>query len=41
MTFKEKSSLFLRLNRLIDQQGELFKVNFSYNFKNNNFIGIK
>ena len=43
MTFKEKSSLFLRLNRLIDHKymGELFKVNFSYNFKNNNFIGFK
>tara|TARA_A100001015_G_scaffold286612_1_gene355506 strand:- start:3493 stop:4548 length:1056 start_codon:yes stop_codon:yes gene_type:complete len=42
MSFKDKASLFLRLKRLIHQQfmGELFKVNFCHNFKNDNIIGF-
>ena len=42
MSFKEQSSLFLRLKRLLGtrQMGNLFKVIFTYKFKNNNFLGF-
>ena len=42
MSFKEKSNLYLRLKRLLDIRlmGNLFKVIFTFKFKNNNFIGF-
>ena len=42
MSFKEKSNLYLRLRRLLDNKfmGNLFKVIFAYKSKKNNFIGF-
>ena len=43
MNFKQQSSLFLRLKRLLDVKlmGKLFKVIFAYKFKEDNFLGFK
>jgi NADH dehydrogenase [ubiquinone] 1 alpha subcomplex assembly factor 7 len=43
MNFKEQSSLYLRLKRLLDTKlmGNLFKVIFTYKFKKDNFLGFK
>ena len=43
MSFKEKTNLYLRLKRLLDEKlmGKLFKVIFAYKFKQNNFLGFK
>ncbi len=43
MSFKEKSDLFLRIQRLLSPRymGELFKVILAYKFDNNNFAGFK
>ena len=42
LSFKEKSNLYLRLRRLLDNKfmGNLFKVIFAYKSKKNNFIGF-
>ena len=42
MSFKEKSDLYFRLNRLLDPKlmGELFKVIFAYKGEKNKFIGF-
>ena len=42
MSFKEKSDLYLRLNRLLDPRlmGELFKVAFAYKGERDKFIGF-
>ena len=42
MTFRDKIDLYYRIDRLtnINQMGKLFKVFFSYNTKNNNYIGF-
>ena len=43
MSFKEKSNLYLRLQRLLDMRlmGDLFKVIFTFKFNKNNFLGFK
>jgi NADH dehydrogenase [ubiquinone] 1 alpha subcomplex assembly factor 7 len=43
MSFREQSNLYLRLKRLIDLKlmGQLFKVIFTYKFKEDNFLGFK
>ena len=43
MNFREQSSLYLRLKRLLDKSlmGELFKVIFAYKSKKSNFQGFK
>ena len=43
MSFKEKTNLYSRLKRLLDEKlmGKLFKVIFAYKFKQNNFLGFK
>ena len=43
MSFKEQSSLYLRLKRLLDKRlmGDLFKVIFTYKFKKDNFLGFE
>ena len=43
MSFKEKSNLYLRLKRLLDEKlmGNLFKVIFTYKSKKDNYLGFK
>ena len=43
MSFSEKSNLYLRLKRLLDNKfmGGLFKVIFAYKFKKNKFLGFQ
>mgnify|MGYP006138175253 FL=1 len=43
MSFREKSNLYLRLKRLLDKKimGDLFKVIFTYKFREDNFLGFK
>ena len=43
MKFREQSSLYLRLKRLLgsNYMGDLFKVILAYKFNNNNFAGFK
>ncbi len=43
MSFKEQSSLYLRLKRLLDKRlmGDLFKVIFTYKFEKDNFLGFE
>ena len=43
MSFKEQSSLYLRLKRLLDRKlmGNLFKVIFTYKSKKDNFLGFE
>ena len=43
MSFKEKSNLYFRLQRLLDMRlmGDLFKVIFTFKFKKNNFLGFE
>ena len=43
MSFSEKSNLYLRLRRLLDNKfmGDLFKVIFAYKFKKNKFLGFQ
>ena len=42
MSFKEKSNLYSRIKRLLDddKMGDLFKVIFAYKSKKNNFLGF-
>jgi hypothetical protein len=43
MNFKEQSSLYLRLKRLLDIKlmGNLFKVIFAFKYKKENFLGFE
>ena len=43
MSDQQKKDMFFTLKRLLDRNsmGELFKVIFAYNYKNNNFLGFE
>ena len=43
MNDKQRKDMFLTLKRLLhkNSMGELFKVIFAYNYKNNNFLGFE